>query len=660
MAGAAAVRTPWRIATLVFVTFLVLYVATTRGHFVSTDEVTVYQAAQSLWEKGDASVRVHDTREVFRGRGGAIYGQYNSGQSIAVLPLYAIGRAVDRSLAADSVWRRVLAGHRLSRPGVVWSGEIPIFFVNLFNAFVTAALMVVFFALVLQMTQSTRWSLIATLLLGSTTFIAPFSNGFFQHAGEALFSLSAFTLFFLDRRAPGLRLRVAAGALLAVMIVFRFPAIIALPGLLAYHAASVWVRRQNVRRAVTELLPALSGVAAGYLLHALDQYWKFGSTSIVGYQNLGFSTPLAVGIYGYLLSPGMSVFVYTPLLVLLPFAIPAFYARFRTETLFLLLHACVYLVAYGRYTEWSGLWYFGPRYLAPLVPFLFLPVAVWMSEKRERSLVAVVPLALAGLWMQVIHVGANFWFVASREGFLQSGPRREFLFNPYDAPFVAQSRALLAGDNRVDMWLVDVARFAGGAIAAGLAIVFAAVVIGGLLAIARELGREEGEALPRSWAYAAAAVPLAIVAFAFGLGATVHMRNLRAAAQQSVPWRAVNVPAQPPAIPVQTATARAETTRPSIPAPVRTQAVVTDDELMKAGMDALYQRGDPAAAEIAFRTVLRRTPAHYGAHYQLAVALDRSGRSDQAEGVWTNVLKMAEVYRDEKTAARARERLSRR
>jgi tetratricopeptide repeat protein len=46
---------------------------------------------------------------------------------------------------------------------------------------------------------------------------------------------------------------------------------------------------------------------------------------------------------------------------------------------------------------------------------------------------------------------------------------------------------------------------------------------------------------------------------------------------------------------------------------------------MRAGLDALYQRNDPAAAVARFREVLARNPTHYGATLQLAKALDRSG-----------------------------------
>jgi Tfp pilus assembly protein PilF len=58
----------------------------------------------------------------------------------------------------------------------------------------------------------------------------------------------------------------------------------------------------------------------------------------------------------------------------------------------------------------------------------------------------------------------------------------------------------------------------------------------------------------------------------------------------------------------------------------------TDDQVaaMQAGLDALYTRHDPPAAETEFRKVLAANPTHYGATYQLAAALDAAGRPDEA------------------------------
>jgi Tfp pilus assembly protein PilF len=84
----------------------------------------------------------------------------------------------------------------------------------------------------------------------------------------------------------------------------------------------------------------------------------------------------------------------------------------------------------------------------------------------------------------------------------------------------------------------------------------------------------------------------------------------------------------------------------------------TPDAQMARGLDSLYVKNDPDAAVTAFRKVLAKNPEHYGANFQLAVALDRSGKPAEARPLWEKSLAMAEAIKDEKTADTARKRLA--
>lgn len=83
----------------------------------------------------------------------------------------------------------------------------------------------------------------------------------------------------------------------------------------------------------------------------------------------------------------------------------------------------------------------------------------------------------------------------------------------------------------------------------------------------------------------------------------------------------------------------------------------TPEALMKSGVDLLYAKSDPDAAAKAFRKVLAKNPEHYGATFQLAVALDRGGKPAEARPLWEKSLAMAEAIKDETTANAARKRL---
>ena len=83
----------------------------------------------------------------------------------------------------------------------------------------------------------------------------------------------------------------------------------------------------------------------------------------------------------------------------------------------------------------------------------------------------------------------------------------------------------------------------------------------------------------------------------------------------------------------------------------------TEEPMMRAGTEFLYAKHDPNAAAAEFRKVLERNPNHYGATFQLATALDRAGKPEEARALWQKMIAMAEAVRDKDTAAVARARL---
>lgn len=84
-----------------------------------------------------------------------------------------------------------------------------------------------------------------------------------------------------------------------------------------------------------------------------------------------------------------------------------------------------------------------------------------------------------------------------------------------------------------------------------------------------------------------------------------------------------------------------------------------DAALMNAGLEALHGRRDAAGAVPLFRQVLAHQPQHYGATYQLAVALDQLGQPEEARRIWADVLRLATAAADRETAAAATARLAR-
>ena len=84
-----------------------------------------------------------------------------------------------------------------------------------------------------------------------------------------------------------------------------------------------------------------------------------------------------------------------------------------------------------------------------------------------------------------------------------------------------------------------------------------------------------------------------------------------------------------------------------------------EEEIMQHGLKALYEQRDYARAAAYFRKVLERNPTHYGATFQLAMALTRQGKLAEAQPLWESALEMAEKYHDKSTAHIVRGQLKR-
>jgi hypothetical protein len=451
------------------VIFACLYAGLTRGHFLTTDEVDVFQAARSLWEHGNLAVGAR-LPNVEVGRGGLPYGPYGVGQSVAALPLYVAGKGTRWLLertGADGV-RRALAGETIEIGGADyrWGGEVEIFFVNLFNAFVGGALVGVFFLFSRRTGASAGAALAAALALGLASYIATYATLFFQHSAEALLLLAAFLFLFLDAGAPSPRWRWLAGAAAGGLVVFRPPEAVVLPALAGYLAANVLARtgagagpRERLARLAREAWPLAAGAAAGVLVNLAVNLWKYGQTFGGFYGSQRFDAPLFVSLTGLLASPGEGVFLFTPLLLLLPWTLREFAARFRRETAFILATAAIYLLFHASYRYWHAQMCFGPRYLAALTPLLLLPLGRWLDRAGRGGRLAAAALAAGGLFVVVLGTAVNLAYAYHFEGYDRTWPPAlEMIFMPGRSQLPAHLRALLAWDYRVDLWLRSLAR----------------------------------------------------------------------------------------------------------------------------------------------------------------------------------------------------------
>ncbi len=86
-------------------------------------------------------------------------------------------------------------------------------------------------------------------------------------------------------------------------------------------------------------------------------------------------------------------------------------------------------------------------------------------------------------------------------------------------------------------------------------------------------------------------------------------------------------------------------------------AAASEPGAMTEALDVLYTQAKPGEAVYLFTRILVANPKHYGARFQLAVALERSGDRYAAKAEWARVRAAAEAIHDLPTAITAQQHL---
>jgi hypothetical protein len=160
----------------------------------------------------------------------------------------------------------------------------------------------------------------------------------------------------------------------------------------------------------------IAGLLPGFALTGWYNLVRFGTLFASGYgsEAFQFTTPLAEGLFGLLLSPGKSVFLYAPPLLL---AFPGGFALWRrgerTTVLVIAALFLSHLLLYARWGQWPGGGVWGPRFLLPVVaPVMVLAagldILTPMQRLRLRRLIPALVLGGVGFIGNLGGVLLNF------------------------------------------------------------------------------------------------------------------------------------------------------------------------------------------------------------------------------------------------------------
>jgi hypothetical protein len=391
------------LALWLFATFQFFYLLTSTGRVRTPDEYNTLYTTESLVLHGTTAVPQAVSLHNFYGRLD-VHGQpraaYPPGQALAVTPWYAFGQYVLARL-----------------PGVPHDPpnnddtDLIVAFASCLSSATFAALTVTFFFLLLAgIGIPTSAALMASAMLGLATPIFAYSAWLFSEPLSAAIFTGVALLLFVRKKPPCARTAAIAGLILGLATLVRPTNLLAI----VIFAVAILVRegRAALKPAVAFCIASAFGIAILLAHNTL----LFGSLLAFGYPAVAegakrlnsFDTPILKGLYGFLLSPGKSIFIFAPPTVLAIFGLKALFRRDRALATLAVLFPSAALLVFAKYSQWEGGYCVGPRYLVPALVFLCLGLGPVLAEGHGFTKVLAGALFLLGVLVQAISIATSF------------------------------------------------------------------------------------------------------------------------------------------------------------------------------------------------------------------------------------------------------------
>lgn len=399
---------------VLFLFSLSVYLFTMGGRLYSPDCEIMFRTTESIVERFETSIEPLEGFATRQGVNGREYAQYGIAQSVLAVPLYLAGKAL--SAVVGEQFLHTLRLDTIQYYPLTLSAYTKRFGVSFYNLFVTALTVALVFALTRRIYKSEKVGIICALLYGVGTVALPQSKPFYSEGTAALFLLLCF--FIQCRGNLNTWDFLFAGCGMGMAILTRVDSVVAFPalGFFSLYRAfdGVWHRRAALGKGLIRLLAfALPVILAVVFIAGYNNY-RFGSVAATGYEDqdegIQFGTPILVGLYGQLFSAGKGLFIYSPVLVLLLWAVPRFVRKFPLEGLIILGVSLAYILVMSKWLNWAGGWCWGPRHIFQVNCFLIIPLGILFHKTSTTSVSELSHDPHERLWRLLPKIGYTLLF----------------------------------------------------------------------------------------------------------------------------------------------------------------------------------------------------------------------------------------------------------
>jgi len=339
---------------------------------------------------------------------------YNPGQTILFIPIYYIAEFI-----SDSDY------------GCYYTAAFIVSFINLIVHSLCSYLL---FMIALSIGASIYKSYFIAFVFCFTSYSFAFAQSTYEHHFEMLFILLGY-YFILSKNIS--HNGILAGIAIALGLIFRSTTILALPGLL--------LLANNKQR-----LYLIIGVIPGLLIVLFYNYYRFNNPLESGY-NLAWHLAhgnsivfwsinrIPQSLFGFLLSPAKGLLFFSPTLILCFFGMKKFWYKFNKLTLSIFVLCGLYLILFSMNFAWHGsIWSFGPRYILPILPLLYLPL-IELNIKRW-----VYPILIIAGMSQILLMSVNYKRELLEQYIQFNGiDENQFIYSLGNIPYLIQTKQLI-------------------------------------------------------------------------------------------------------------------------------------------------------------------------------------------------------------------------
>jgi hypothetical protein len=190
-----------------------------------------------------------------------------------------------------------------------------------------------------------------------------------------------------------------------------FPIIVSFAYLISKNKLSLTLRFREIILGLLTVLPFV-GFQFWYNVLRTGIFYKSPVQTAAYADNNALDGNIFVGIGGLLLSPGKSLFIYAPLLILSILLFKKFYGEYQKEAIYIAALTVLWFLLHAKLRSWYGAAGWGPRHFITILPILFLPFAVNLEYILKRTALKIFAIFLAsfGFILALSSIISNWLF----------------------------------------------------------------------------------------------------------------------------------------------------------------------------------------------------------------------------------------------------------